>query len=141
MHNTLSYKEAFCLAVNNIMKYKLESHMRIKLTKKDMFILYSEAQNVFFEEHFPPMTTTKDIIDDVLWYCHGAVSWISFDIFEHNCYNTDYKLLQAKEGESPLETVFRSMSAAVVEDISSALQKEIEVKTGRNPLKDPWVLK
>lgn len=49
--------------------------------------------------------------------------------------------MQAKEDESPLETVFRSMSAAVVEDISSALQKEIEAKTGRNPLKDPWVLK
>lgn len=62
-------------------------------------------------------------------------------ILEHNCHNNDYELLQAKEDESPLETVFRSMSAAVVEDISSALQKEIEAKTGRNPLKDPWVLK
>lgn len=83
----------------------------------------------------------KNIIDDVLWMCQDVVSWFSFHIFKHNCYNNDYELLQAKEDESPLETVIRSMSVAVVEDISSALQKEIEAKTGRNPLKDPWVLK
>lgn len=141
MYTTLDTKEEFSLAVSNVIKGKLKDYMRIKLTKKDMSILCSEANSVSFAENFPPVTSTKNVIDDVLWTCQDVVSWISFDILEHNFYNNDYELLQAKEGESPLETVFRSMSAAVVEDISSALQKEIEAKTGRNPLKDPWVLK
>lgn len=141
MHAILDTKEEFSLVVSNVMKGKLEDYMRIKLTKKDMSILRSEANSVSFAENFPPVTSTKNIIDEVLWACQDVVSWISFDILEHNFYNNDYELLQAKEGESPLETVFRSMSAAVVEDISSALQKEIEAKTGRNPLQDPWVLK
>ena len=141
MYTTLDNKEEFCLAVSNVMRCKLEDCMRIKLTKKDMSILFSEANSVSFPENFPPVTSTKNVIDDVLWTCQDVVSWFSSDILEHNCYNNDYELLQAKEDESPLETVFRSMSAAVVEDISSALQKEIEAKTGRNPLKDPWVLK
>lgn len=141
MYTTLDTKEEFSLAVSNVMKGKLEDYMRIKLTKKDMSILRSEANSVSFAENFPPVTSTKNVIDEVLWACQDVVSLISFDILKHNFCNNDYDLLQAKEDESPLETVFRSMSAAVVEDISSALQKEIEAKTGRNPLQDPWVLK
>lgn len=141
MYTTLDTKEEFSLAVSNVMKGKLEDYMRIKLTKKDMSILRSEANSVSFAENFPPVTSTKNVIDEVLWACQDVVSLISFDILKHNFCNNDYELLQTKEDESPLETVFRSMSAAVVEDISSALQKEIEAKTGRNPLQDPWVLK